>query len=144
RREIIDVLGIEPLQRSPEFERMYSIRVKADEARILRQLGKFGDSDRQYFTPRLIRVQRTAGKANEVGSTIRYEVFLRWLSCSVVLENVVAARYLLYRVCDGFAKGGILAFDIDQEKGGSLLTIYVAFNFPTSKSPFKRLAWRLF
>jgi hypothetical protein len=144
RREIIDVLGIEPFQRSPEFERMYSIRIKADEARIHHQLGKFGDTDRQYFTPRFIRVHRTAGNANEVGNTIRYHVFLQGLSCSVALEKVVAARYLLYRVCDGFAKGGILAFDIDREKGGSLLTIFVAFNFPTSKSPFKRLAWRLF
>ncbi len=144
RREIIDVLGIRPPQGSPEFERMYSIRIKADEARILHQLGKFGDSDRQYFTPRLIHVHRTAGNANEVGNTIRYDLFLRWLSFSVVLEKVVAARYLLYRVCSGFAQDGILAFDIDQEKGRCLLTIYVTFNFPSSRSPFKRLAWGLF
>jgi hypothetical protein len=144
RGEIISVLGIRPFQRSPEFERMYSIRIKADEARILNQLGKFGDSDRQYFTPRLIRVHRTAGNPNEVGNTIRYDVFLRWLSFSVILEKVVAARYLLYHVCDGFAQDGILVFDIDQEKGGCRLTIYVAFNFPTSRSAFKRLAWGLF
>ena len=144
QREIVDVLGIQPFQRSPEFERMYSIQIKADKAQILHQLGKFGDHDRQYFTPRLVHVHRTAGNANEVGHTIRYDMFLRWLSFSVVLEKVVAANYLLYRVCDGFAKDGILAFDIDQEKGGCLLTIYVAFNFPTSRNPFNRLPWSLF
>jgi hypothetical protein len=144
RHEIIDVLGIQPFQKSPEFERMYSIRIKADEVRILHQLGKFGDSDRQYFTPRMIRVHRTAGTANEVGNMIRYDVFPRCLSFSVVLEKDVDDRYLLYRVCDGFAKDGVLAFDIDQEKGRCLLTIYVAFNFPTSKHPFVRLVWNLF
>jgi flavin-dependent dehydrogenase len=144
RSEIIEVLGIRPFRRAPEFERMYSIRIKAHDARVLHQLGKFGDSDRQYFTPRLIQVHRTAGNANEVGNTIRYDLFPRWLSFSVVLEKVVAARYLLYRVRGGFAQHGILAFDIDPEKAGGLLTIYVAFDFPRSKRLFKRLAWGLF
>ncbi len=62
-----------------------------------------------------------------------------------MLEKVVAARYLLYRVRDGFPQGGILAFDIDRKRaGGGYLTIYVAFNFPRGKNPFTRLAWHLF
>ena len=69
----------------------------------------------------------------------------RWLSFSVVLEKVVAARYLLYRVRDGFPQGGILAFDIDRKRaGGGYLTIYVAFNVPRGKNPFRRIAWYLF
>jgi hypothetical protein len=36
------------------------------------------------------------------------------------------------------------AFDIDQEHRGNLLTIYVAFDFPASGNPLKRLAWGLF
>jgi flavin-dependent dehydrogenase len=145
RREIDEVLGISPFERPPDIERMYSIRIKADEATILDQLGKFGDADRQYFRPRMIRVHRTAGNANETGSTIRYDVFPRWLSFSIVLEKVVAARYLLYRVRDGFPQGGILAFDIDRKRaGGGFLTIYVAFNFPRGKNLLQRVAWRLF
>ncbi len=93
----------------------------------------------------MVRVHRTAGNANEPGSTIRYDVFPRWLSFSIVLEKVVAARYLLYRVRDGFPRGGLLAFDIDRKRaGGGFLTIYVAFNFPRGKNPFTRLAWYLF
>jgi flavin-dependent dehydrogenase len=145
RREIDEVLGIPPFEHPPDIERMYSIRIKADEATILHQLGKFGDADREYFTPRMVRVHRTAGNANEPGSTIRYDVFPRWLSFSIVLEKVVAARYLLYRVRDGFPQGGILAFDIDRKRaGGGYLTIYAAFNFPRGKNVFTRLAWSLF
>ncbi len=145
RQEITEVLGIKPLGQSPQFERMYSIRIKAREARILDQLGKFGDRDRRYFTPRLVTVHRTAGDPNEVGSTIQYDVFVRWLSFRLDLEKVIAGRYLLYRVRDGFARGGILAFDIErEEEGGCLLTIYVAFDFPKRSNPWKRLAWFMF
>jgi hypothetical protein len=145
RREIGEVLGIPPFEHPPDIERMYSIRIKADEATILHQLGKFGDADREYFKPRMVRVHRTSGAANEPGSTIRYDVFPRWLSFSIVLEKVVAARYLLYRVRDGFPQGGILAFDIDRKRaGGGYLTIYVAFNLPRGKNPFTRPAWHLF
>lgn len=145
RGEIMEVLGLEPFAGKPEFERMYSIRMKADEKAVFHQLGKFGDADREYFKPRFINVHRTAGEPNEVGAVIRYDVALSWLSFSVVLEKVVAGRYLLYRVQDGFARDGVLAFDIDRSRpGGGLLTIYVAFNFPTSRNPLKRLGWYLF
>lgn len=145
RREIMKVLGVPLFEGAPEVERMYSIRIKADEATVFRQLGKFGDEDREYFTPRMLEVRRTAGDANEVGSTVRYEVVPRWLSFSVLLEKVVEERYLLYRVLDGFARRGILAFDIDRKKaGGGFLTIYVAFNFPKGENPLQRLGWYLF
>jgi flavin-dependent dehydrogenase len=145
RREIVARFGLPPFERAPEFESTYSIRIKADEAAVLHQLGKFGDSDREYFTPRLINVHRTAGNANEAGNTIRYDLFPRWLSFSVVLEKIIESRYFLYRVVDGFAEGGILTFDIDPKKpGGGFLTIYVAFNFPRSTNPFKRTGWSLF
>jgi hypothetical protein len=145
REEITEVLGIQPPGQSPQFERMYSIRIKADEAEILDQLGRFGDRDRRYFTPRLVTVHRTAGGPNEVGSTVQYDVFLRWLSFRLVLEKVVAGRYLLYRIGDGFARGGILAFDIEKrEERDCLLTIYVAFDFPKTGNLLKRLGWSLF
>ena len=62
----------------------------------------------------------------------------------MVLDKIVEVLYLLYRVADGFARGGILAFDIDRLRTGvSLLTIYVAFDFHTGTSILGRLGWRL-
>ena len=145
RVDIVAALGVQPFRREPDVERMYSIRIRSDETAILRQLDKFGDAGREYFTPRMIRVHRAAGRPNEVGSTIRYDVIPRWYSFSVVLEKVVAGRYLLYRALDGFPQGGILAFDIErQEAGSSVLTIYVAFDFPKPQNPLKRFVWFVF
>ncbi|MHB0980336.1 MAG: NAD(P)/FAD-dependent oxidoreductase [Thermoleophilia bacterium] len=145
RQEIMSVLGIPLFERPPEVERMYSIKVKAAEATVFHHLGRFGDSDREYFTPRMLHVHRTSGEANEVGCTIRYDVIIPWLSFSVVLQKVVEERYLLFRVRDGFGQGGVLAFDIDRKKpGGGFLTIYVAFDFPKGNSPVERLGWYVF
>lgn len=145
RQEIMSVLDIPLFEKPPQIERMYSIRVKADEKTVFRQLGRFGDSDREYFTPRMVHVHRTSGEANEVGCTIRYDVVIPWLSFSVVLQKVVEERHLLFRVRDGFAQGGVLAFDIDRKTpGGGFLTIYVAFDFPHGEGLVKRLGWRLF
>jgi hypothetical protein len=144
RGEILAVLGVRSPERTPQVEKMYSIRIKAEPAVILRQLGKFGDPEREYFTPRLIEVHRTAGRPNEVGSRIRYEVTPSWLSFTMVLEEIVEERYLLYRVVDGFPRGGIMAFDIDRLRTGvSLLTSYVAFDFPKGTSSLGRLGRRL-
>jgi hypothetical protein len=144
RRELLAVMAVPEPKRPPQVEHMYSIRIKADGAAILRQLGMFGDPDQEYFTPRFIQVRRTAGTANEVGCTLRYDVTPSWLSFSVVLEKLVQGRYLLFRVVDGFARGGTLAFDVDSFRPGvSLLSIYVAFDFPVGTTALSRLGWRL-
>ena len=144
RREIFAVLGVGEPDHRPHVERMYSIRIRTAAATILRQLGKFGDADREYFTPRFIQVRRTEGEANQVGSVVHYQVTPSWLSFSVVLEKVVQGRYLLYRVMDGFARGGILVFDVDQLRTGvNLLTIYVGFDFRQGSGRGGRLGWRL-
>ena len=144
RREILALIGVPEPQRRPQVEKMYAIRIRADAAAILRQLGTFGDPDCEYFRPRFIAVRRTAGRANEPGSTVHYQVTPSWLSFSVVLEKVVEGRCLLYRVADGFARGGLLIFDIDHLRlGVSLLTIYVAFDFPEGSGPFAKVGWRL-
>jgi flavin-dependent dehydrogenase len=144
RRQIFAAMGLREPERRPQVENMYSIRVRADAATILRQLGEFGDSDRQYFTPRFIRVRRRAGGPNEVGCIIGYQVTPSWLSFSVVLEKVVEGHLLLYRVLDGFARGGILVFDIEAVRPGvNLLTIYVGFDFPRGDGRLQRLGWRL-
>lgn len=145
RAEIVKALGTRPFHRTPDLERMYSIKIKSEPKRIMRELGKFGERDRQYLKPRLIKVRRVAGGANEVGSIIRYDVRPRMLSCSVVLEKVIGTRYLLYRVRDGVAEGGVLAFDVERiHEEVCLLSIYVAVDFPRGSGRLKRLFWALF
>jgi len=145
RREIHGVLGQELPPRPPQFERLYSVRIRSDETEIWDQLGKFGSEDQRFFKPRLIKVRRIAGEPNCVGSTIRYDVFISRLSFNMVLEKAVPERYLVYRVQNGFAQGGVFAFDIDRHKnGGCLLSIYVAFDFPPGGRLLTKAAWHLF
>lgn len=142
RRELFSLLGLEPPTTPPQVEEMFSIQIRADADAVLRQLGAFGDPGRGYFTPRLIHVHRTAGGANEIGTVIRYDMVLGRLSFDVRLEKIVSGRYLLYRILNGFGRGGIFAFDINKTKPGvSLLTIYVGFDFPRGRGVLGRLGW---
>jgi hypothetical protein len=141
RKELFALQGIQPPSRTPDVERMFTIRIRAGKGAIMRQLGTFGDPDRQYLKPRFIRINRVKGTPNQKGTVIRYHVPILGLTFHIALETVVQDRYLVYRVLDGMGKGGILAFVIDEMKPGvSLLTTYVAFNFPRGKG-LGRLGW---
>ncbi len=145
RRELRTVLDAERLRRRPHFEKMYSIKIRSSGARIWDQLSRFGSADQEYFTPRLVKVRRTAGEPNQEASIIRYDVFIPSLSFTMVLEEAVPDQYLVYRVQNGFAQGGVFAFDIDTLEGEvCVLSLYVAFDFPRGNSLLKRAAWRLF
>jgi hypothetical protein len=63
----------------------------------------------------------------------------------VTIERVVPGSDLLYRIVDGFGRGGIFSFDIRPVKAGvNLLSIYVGFDFYRGKGPLSRIWWRLF
>jgi hypothetical protein len=131
RNALFAIQGVEPPSRAPQMEEMFTIRIRAGKDAILRQLGAFGDPDRQYLKPRFLRISRVAGAPNQVGTVIRYNVPLVRLSFSMGLEKVEPGRYLLYRIVEGMGKGGILAFTLDELRPGvNLLTIYVGFDFP--------------
>jgi flavin-dependent dehydrogenase len=145
RRELSLLLDLPALVRPLEYERMYAIRIKGDRKNILDQLGKFGDGDRGYFRPRILRVHRVQGGANETGSVISYEMPFRFLSFRIVLERIVEETFVLYRVQDGFAQGGVLVFKIDDRAEGTLLlSIFVAFDFVRGDSIPTKLARRAF
>lgn len=145
RRELIHRLHLPGLGRSLEYERMYCIKIRGDRKSIVDQLGKLGDGDRRYFRPRILRVNRVKGGSNETGSVIDYKMPLGFLSFSIVLERIVDEEYVLYRVQDGFAQGGVLVFKVDgTAEGTSLLTIYVSFDFVRGNSLPEKLFWRGF
>jgi hypothetical protein len=129
----------------PEFEKMYSIRIKAGRERVLQEVAKFGDEIQQYFRPRMIRVKRVRGEPLKAGSVLRYEVLSGLLKFSIVFERMLRQEIIIYRVASGFPKGGALIFEIEA-KGDqySLLSIYVAFNFPRGRHVFSFIFWGLF
>ncbi|MDD5542185.1 MAG: hypothetical protein PHX83_03355 [Acidobacteriia bacterium] len=128
-----------------EFERMYTIRIRGTCPAVLRQLGRFGETDRGYFLPRWVRIRRILGQANEVGCVICYEVFARRFSFDVKLERIAEGHLLIYRVQNGFARGGVMFFEVEPA-GEQLcnLSIYVAFRFQRGRTAITRLLWWFF
>jgi flavin-dependent dehydrogenase len=128
-----------------EFERMYTIKIRATRNRILEQLGCFGEIDRGYLRARWIRIRRTQGAPNAPGCVIQYEVITRHFAFSLELEQVVGGHLAVYRVRDGFAKGGVLIFEIEKlNEEVCALSIYVAFNFARGRTWATRPFWWLF
>jgi flavin-dependent dehydrogenase len=119
-----------PSGREFEFERMYTIKIRAPAARVLSELGRFGEPERGYLHPRWVRIQRVAGLPNTLGCTIEYQVLLPRCSFRLVLEHRVSDHLLFYRVQNGFARGGVLIFELESRGPECCnLSIYVAFNF---------------
>lgn len=134
-----------PTPADPDFERMYTIKIAAPRSLILRQLETFGEQNRQYLRPRGLRISRVAGSPHSKGCVIRYEILHSRLRFHLRLENVFEEHLAVYRVLDGFARGGILLFEIEERANGvCLLSIYVAFNFPRGQSKAGAIAWRGF
>jgi flavin-dependent dehydrogenase len=128
-----------------EFERMYTIKIAAPRQKVLEQLGRFGEVDRGYFRPRWVTIQRVAGVPNTPGCVIRYEIGTPLFCFSLVLEQLAGGHMAVYRVRDGFARGGILVFEIETLSAEiSALSIYVAFNFPRGEVRVSRPFWWLF
>jgi hypothetical protein len=104
-----------------DFERMYTIKVRAPADRIFMELGRFGDEE------------------NREGSLIRYNVTPRFLAFDLRLEHGEPGHHLVYRVLDGFARGGVMVFEIEAIGPGQCgLSIYVTFDFPTGSGPLSR------
>ncbi len=145
RLEFLAALGPDESGEARDFESMYSIRIRGEREAIIAQLGKLGDRNRRYLTPRLVKVVRTEGGPNEVGSVIRYYVRSPLPSFSIRLERVIEGEYLIYRVSGGFARGGVLIFNVRPVREGlCLLSIFVAFDFPRPGNRLKKAWWRIF
>jgi hypothetical protein len=128
-----------------EFERMYTIKIAAPREMILNQLENFGEIDRPYLHPRWVRIQRVEGTPHEPGCVIQYQVLSPRHTFRLRLEELVGGHLAVYRVLDGFARDGVLLFEVEQgAEGVCLLSIYVAFCFPRGKSLPGRVFWWMF
>jgi len=134
-----------PIPRGLEFERMYTIKIAAPREPILEQLGRFGEPDRGYLKPKWVKIRRIAGAPNQPGCVIEYEVGLRRFSFRLILEQLIGGHLAVYRISDGFARGGILLFEIERISDElSALSIYVAFNFARGQSWLAQPLWWIF
>ena len=128
-----------------ELEWMYTIRIRASQNRIWNQPGRFGEADRGYCLPRWVEIQRVSGAPNEPGCVIRYRLRGSRLAFRLELERIVGGHLAVYRVRDGFARGGVLLFEIEASaKGSCNLSIYVAFNLERGRTLVTRPFWWAF
>lgn len=133
-----------PVPSQFEFERMYTIRIRSPRAKVFAALGQFGEPDREFLHPRWVQIQRVAGVPNACGCTIEYRVVLPRFSFRLALEHVVENQLTVYRVQNGFARGGVLIFELETRGADACdLSIYVAFNFPRGRNLITGPAWWL-
>ncbi len=62
------------LDPSPDFERMYSIKIRGSEAEIMENSPSMANRTRRFVKLRFVHMQQIHGTPNEVGSVIRYRV----------------------------------------------------------------------
>jgi flavin-dependent dehydrogenase len=128
-----------------EFERMYTIKIAGSGPEILKETGRFGEADRGYLRPRWLEVRRTAGEPNQPGCVVTYIVAGGLLSFSLKLETLMGDHMAVYRVQNGFARGGILIFETEKHTGQLCpLSIYVAFNFQRGSNVATNIFWWCF
>jgi hypothetical protein len=144
KQAIASPLGI-TLEKSPEFERMYVIRIRADPETIFHELGKFGEADRDYLKLRFATVKRVSGLPNQVGSIVQYSIGKSIWPVRLRLVRCAPNKSLLYDVSERFAYRGKLLFDVhSRDDRACRLVIYTAFDFRTGRTLGGKVFWKLF
>ena len=134
-------LGME-LGESPDFERMYAIKIRGYEEEIMQELAKFGQPNARFLKLRWVEVRQIQGAPNQVGSLIRYRIPLLGLGAQLRLTKRVGSETLLYQVDEQFANHGKLIFNVAPTKdGNSRLSIYAAFDYKRGKGFTSRVLW---
>jgi len=130
------------LDGTPDFERMYAIKVKASKRKIFGEFGKFGDGRRSYMKLRFVEIMQKAGLSNQSGSIIRYKMKFLPIWMDMKLKRVVSEEVLYYEVSEKFADRGKLIFEIKPtEDGNNRLVIYTAFDFKKGNGIFTKTFW---
>lgn len=137
-------LGME-LGESPDFERMYAIKIRGAAEPIMEELAKFGHPRARFLNLRLVEVRQIQGVPNQVGSVIRYRAPLLGLGATLRLTKRVGFETLLYQLDERVADHGKLIFNVAPTKDrNSRLSIYAAFDYKRGKSFARRVLWKGF
>jgi hypothetical protein len=142
REQLGSGLGVE-LDGAPDFERMYSIKIRGSEEEIMEELAKFGQPDARFLKLRFIDLRNIQGKPNQVGSVIHYRVpFLR-LGAELRLARRVGLESLLYEADERLVDHGKLIFNVaPTREGNSRLSVYAAFCYKKGRGLASRMMWK--
>jgi hypothetical protein len=141
--ELASSLG-EELGESPDFERMYTIKIRGSAEEIMEGLAKFGQPDAKFVNLRFMEVRQTQGVPNQEGSVIRYKVPFFGLASEMQLTKRVGSETLLYRVEERLVDHGRLIFNITPTKDGNRrLAIYTSFEYKKGKGLASRIPWKI-
>jgi hypothetical protein len=130
----------------PEFECIYTVRIRAPVERVWELLAKLGEEDRPYLNPRWVQIRRSRGEPLRPGSVIHYTVFGGLISFSIKQRppSSECPHVLAYRVRDGFAHGGDFLFEVLPLPAGDCeLTVYLAFDYARGRSVGSRVYYYL-
>jgi flavin-dependent dehydrogenase len=142
KAQLASSLGME-LGQSPEFERMYAIKIRGSEEEIMEEMAKFGQPHAKFVHPRFFDIRQIQGVPNQVGSVIRYRVPLLGLGTILRLTKRVGFQTLLYQVDERLVDHGKIIFDVAPTKDGNRrLSIYAAFDYKRGKGFASGVMWK--
>ena len=135
-------LGIE-LGKSPDFERMYAIKIRGSEEEIMEELAKFGQSHARFVKLRFVNIRQVHGEPNEAGSVIGYRIPFVRLGAQLRLTKTVGLDTLLYQADERLVDHAKLIFNLTPTKDGNRrLSIYTAFDYKRGKGLASRMMWK--
>ena len=141
KKDLASGLGI-ALGDSPDFERMYVIKIRGSEEEIMEEMAKFGQPHARFVKLRFINIQQVEGVPNQVGSVIRYKVPFIGLGANLRLTKRVGFETLLYQVDERLVDHAKLIFNVAPTKDGNRrLSIYTAFDYKRGKGFASRVVW---
>jgi hypothetical protein len=115
---------------SPEFECIYSIRIRAKPETVRGLLAQFGQPSRPYLNPLWVKIQQTHGDPLQEGCVIEYRIFRGLISFSIEQQPSIRENLFVYKVKGGFADGGLFCFEVAPGGAGfNQLTIYLVFDY---------------
>jgi flavin-dependent dehydrogenase len=128
---------------SPDFERMYAIKIRGSAEEVVEELAEFGRPDARFVNLRFVNIRQTQGIPNQVGSVIRYRMPFFGLGSEMELTKRVGFETLLYRVDERLVDHGKLIFNVAPTKDGNRrLAIYTSFEYKRGKGFASQGVWK--
>ncbi len=145
-RETLESLYLKLLgDREHSMRYLYRIEIRAAPSSIMAELGKFGEPERGFLNPRWVQIRRQAGEPLKPGCKIGYRVLGGLIRFNIMQQPSPSYRQVRYEVVGGFADGGSFIFDVaPSTPNRSLVSVFLAFDYPRGDSTPMNLFWRSF